>query len=489
MDHPRYIDDLADELLSDILSFLTGAEQPWIEPPLENPMPNTTSERPGERCDLDRFRLVCKRFMRIATPRKFSRFVLRFSKEGFQRLEDLLRMDRACHVKYFTYMVRPFYQGSGTSPPVQYSGEKKNHFQGWTAILAQIGTHSPSVSQIHTHRLFTQQLVTDGGCDLILLRRAMEAFSSLRQIKLLRLQDQADEQLLGLIKERSLNSVAHLSWEPACSRAIANLGVALLESNCCAVKFVGPQISPDTGSRMLQVPSTTLSALGQRLTSLDVNFYSSADMTSSIVRLSAAFRHFFLAATSLTDLHLGFSGRSPLDLKLEQVLHGAHWKRLRAFSLQGWRLGAGEIVGMARRHRRQLQDLRLSHIYLREGGRWSDILLVLHDEMERLERLDLREIDYAKHLDAPSSDPVDTSLLPSTTTASADRDTTHDTDLQEIIIDDYLRLPWQDNPPRTLSPATVAKLRALGVHELGDNGAYVRREQRVLWEAWVIASR
>lgn len=115
MDTPRRIDDLADELISDILSYLLGAESIAYSPP-DPPLGPYGSSRTayGERTELDRFRLVCRRFTRIGTPRKFPRFVLRFSRDGFQRLEDLLHMQLACHVRYFTYMVRPFYQGTGT---------------------------------------------------------------------------------------------------------------------------------------------------------------------------------------------------------------------------------------------------------------------------------------------------------------------------------------------------------------------------------------
>lgn len=108
-------------MLSAILSFLVpGTSVSMGRDCCENHRQNRSSEkiednasRYGERTDLDRFRLVCKRFMRIGTPQMFSRFVLRFSNEGFKRLEDLLNMQLACHARYFTYMVRPFYRGRG----------------------------------------------------------------------------------------------------------------------------------------------------------------------------------------------------------------------------------------------------------------------------------------------------------------------------------------------------------------------------------------
>jgi hypothetical protein len=123
MAHPCHIGSLADELLNDILSFLVAwsdeaASSRYHHRPnqpsrkLKEPIDDRITKS-GERSDLDRFRLVCRRFMRIGTPWRFSRFVLRFSREGFRRLNDLLDMQLACHTKYFTYMVRPFYQGRG----------------------------------------------------------------------------------------------------------------------------------------------------------------------------------------------------------------------------------------------------------------------------------------------------------------------------------------------------------------------------------------
>jgi hypothetical protein len=120
MNKPRNICDLADELLSEILSFLleldpptNGASQTHSQH-VSQCTDNTRVHLCGEKSDLDRFRLVCKRFRRIGAPRKFRRFVLRFSRNEFGRLEDFLTMQLAGHVRYFTYMVRPFYSENGT---------------------------------------------------------------------------------------------------------------------------------------------------------------------------------------------------------------------------------------------------------------------------------------------------------------------------------------------------------------------------------------
>ncbi|EAU34413.1 predicted protein [Aspergillus terreus NIH2624] len=496
MDRPRQLDDLADELISDILSFLLlSCEHPSSDAsPIsfhqDAAVPSngiiispTTAYAYGERSELDRFRLVCRRFMRIATPRKFPRFVLRFSLDGFQRLEELLHMQLACHVRYFTYMVRPFYQGSG-----------------WPDVLAD--DHLPAAS-IHRRRLHDQTAIVDCNQDLTLLRRALAAFSSLQQIKLLRLQDAADERLLDHFRqcEPREPSAPRLDWDCACTRAVSSLAIALLESPCTAVRFVGPQISPDAALHLLHTPTPTLAALAPRLTSLEVTFHAAAPkhIPSKIHALSPVFHDFFLAATNLAAIHLGFPATRPLALPLDRVFHRVQWKRLRALSLQGWRLGADEIIALVRRHRRPLRDLRLTSIFL-DAGRWRDVLAVMHDEMDHLDRVDLRDINYAAYLDAldfphghahsqaqahappppgivldipqpalfaSSSSSSSSSSSPSPSSGTAQS---------------------HGNRRPSLTPATRDRLRSLTADELGDNGVSVGCGQNALWEAWVLAS-
>ena len=127
MDQPRHIHDLADELLSEIASFLDPPRVMYTKP---NGKSHESSDTFGEASDLDRFRLVSKRFMRIGTPHRFSRFTLRFSKHGFRRLDQLLEMQLACYVKSFTYMVRGFYQGRGIPIPHRVQTTVANNDQG-----------------------------------------------------------------------------------------------------------------------------------------------------------------------------------------------------------------------------------------------------------------------------------------------------------------------------------------------------------------------
>ncbi|KAJ5788488.1 hypothetical protein N7457_003478 [Penicillium paradoxum] len=479
MDQPRHIHDLADELLSEILSFLLEPTPRALNGKVNGNGQTSRSRGHGETSDLDRFRLVCKRFMRIGTPHRFNRFTLRFSDHGFRRLDELVDMHLACYVKTITYMVRPFYQGSG-----------------WARILRTLGPENHELSQLHSRRLREQTNLTETNNDQSRLRRAIASFSALQEIKLLRLQDEADERLIDLVRDHSLGNgnapTMRFDWETACSRAITNLSIALLASKCSSIRFTGPQISPEATLQLLRAPSATLADMGARLTSLDINFHSTADITTTMRDLTEVFHHFFLAAKNLIAIHIGFLSKTPLDLDLEQLFHHIRWKTLRKLSIQGWRLSADEIMALARRHSSQLRDFRLLGVYLRPGGMWRDVLAVLHDEMEQLERLVLRDIDYAAHFDSIAVsngvevfDDYPIVSAPSSLTVAAGT-----SGVQSPVT---MLVP--DGPPAwiggrqfPLKRTSLERLRTLSSEELGDDGVHVSREQMPFWEAWVLSA-
>ncbi|KAJ5338222.1 hypothetical protein N7452_004950 [Penicillium brevicompactum] len=458
MDQPRHIQDLADELLSEILYLL--------DPPREiynkfNGNGHQAVSLNGEASDLDRFRLVCKRFMRIGTPHKFSRFTLRFSEHGFRRLDELLEMQLACYVKSITYMVRPFYQGSG-----------------WSQIMRELETKDPTLFRIHSHRYREQTNITLKNHDQSRLRLVLAASTSLQQITLLRLQDKADDDLLKFMRTRQTSS---FTWDSACTRAITSLSIALLNSDS-KIRFTAPQISPEAALNLIHAPPASLAAIGPHLTSLDLNFPSTNDLTGTMSSLSPTLRRFFMAAKHLSAIHIGFLSRHPLDLNLDSMFHHIRWKTLRKLSLQGWRLDASEIVAIARRHT-QLRDLRLVGIYLR-SGLWRDVLLVLREELV-LEHLELREIDYASHFDSVVTTGAEVSDIgPIGVSGPACSPLTVSAGTAEV---GTAGVPTLRNRRGLLRRDSVEKLRGLAVEDLKDDGMRVMRRQLPLWEAWVLA--
>lgn len=354
--------------------------------------------------------------------------------------------------------------------------------------MQELARENHTLTQLHNRRLREQKTLIETNHDLEQLRIAMTNCSSLQEIKLLRLQDEADEQLIDFIERHTIQNTQHQSrfdWGSACSRAVMNLSIALLGSRCTSIRFIGPQISPETSLQLFQVPSTTLADLGSRLTSLDISFPSHGDITTKIARLSGVLGRFFGATKSLVSIHIGFP-KAPLNLELDAIFHGIGWKTLRTLSLEGWRLADHEIIALARRHRRMLRELRLCAVYLRPGGRWRDVLCVLREEMERLDGLDLRDIDYEEHSMAISAaygvevfDVQSSASFPSSLPRASPPERRYSNPRSGI-------LPSQTNQ-RGFRRDLFAKVRDLALDDLGDDGIQVHQDQIRLWEAWVLS--
>jgi hypothetical protein len=326
--------------------------------------------------------------------------------------------------------------------------------------------------------LADQTALVERNSDLNSLKRALASFSSLRQIKLLRLQDRADEDILEQLRDRNTGEDLGLTWEPACSRAVRALGIALLGSSCRSIRFSGPQLSPEAALKILHTPSITISAVGERLTCLDITFHSTStpDLTSFMTQLSGVFRKFFFAAKNLMMINIGFPANNPVDVSLEAIFHHLQWDSLRSLGIQGWRLTAAEIIDILRRHQSRLREIRMPYIYLREGSRWLEILSVLHHEMEELERVDLRDINYAKHFDAENLNGVE---VPP---GSPEREVEREDGTTSTIVERPSEIGVR--PGRSLS---AEELRMLTANDLGDNGVRVEHQQWLLWERWAVS--
>ncbi len=201
----------------------------------------------------------------------------------------------------------------------------------------------------------------------------MAAFTSLQHVKILKVQDDTERDLLQFIKDRRLSHFVSLDWMDV--HAIKTLGTALLESNSPFNRFSGPQINPHSILMLKETPQPTISALASRLTCLEVHFDAIGYVNLEMRELSNTFRLLFMAAKNLEAVHVGFPSVFPLDLGLEEIFHNVHWPKLRAFGIQAWRLDSQEIINIARRHRRTLRGLRLRDVLLRDGSMWEECLV------------------------------------------------------------------------------------------------------------------
>ena len=214
-------------------------------------------------------------------------------------------------------------------------------------------------------------------------------------------------------------------------------------------------------------------------------------------------------------VHIGFPSRRPLEVKLEDIFHHVHWEKLRAFGVQAWRLDAFEIIELARRHCKTLRGLRLRDVQLKEGSMWKDVLAMLRAEMEQLDWVSLRRIDYSNHFDEVWANSIEVPDYPPGGASDSDDEDNFEghvsiddddngdgdasdegdfyegSDVHSNADTDY----GPDANELTLSPDTAASIPfctcsrsafPASADDLGDNGQFVVYQQRKLWEKWVV---
>lgn len=347
------------------------------------------------------------------------------------------------------------------------------------------------------------------GEDLRVLKKAMIAFTSLQHVQILRLQDEADRHLIDFLQE---NGAGHeqfvdLRWTPACMHATRTMGESLIHAHSPFSRFSGPMMTPQSAYNIKERIPRTVSLLSSRLTCLELHFDDNHDLNQRMTEVSGLFKTVFEAAKHLQALHIGFPSRSPLDLGLEDIFHNVQWEKLRAFGIQAWHLHADEIIGLARRHSRTLRGLRLRDVQLREGSMWRDVLRMLREEMEQLDWVSLRRVDYSNHfnelwansMEVPDDPPgggsdsddednfsarfslqgLDDDSDADDSEEQSNADTDNGPDANDIALspDTPISLPFC-TCSRSSYPASA--------DDLGDNGQYVNYMQRKLWEKWVI---
>ena len=247
-----------------------------------------------------------------------------------------------------------------------------------------------------------QRQVVSSGDDLRTLKRAMAAFAGLQHVQILRLQDEADRFLLEFLadSEADMRTIVDLQWATACTHAMRTIAEALAEARSPSTRFSAPMLSAQSAVALQSRLKRDFVIQADRLTCLELHFEDGPDLANNIQELSEGFKVVFSSARNLQAVHVGFPSRKPMHLKLEHIFNHVYWEKLRAFGVQAWRLDGEEIIELARRHRRTLRGLRLRDVQLREGSMWKDVLKMLREEMEMMEWVSLRRIDYASHFDA-----------------------------------------------------------------------------------------
>jgi hypothetical protein len=246
-----------------------------------------------------------------------------------------------------------------------------------------------------------------------------------------------------------------------------------------------------------------------------LHFDDGEDLNNRMRELSDLFKVVFTAARNMQAVHIGFPARQPLDIGLEELFHHVYWEKLRAFGVQSWRLDAEEVIQLARRHRKTLRGLRLRDVQLKDGSMWKDILAMLREEMEQLEWVSLRRVDYSTHFNDMSAASMEVPDYPEGGSDSDDGQDFHahvsledeDPDQDDAFdqqedsddnSDEHSNADTDHGPDANelaLSPDTPASLPfctcsrssyPASADDLGDNGRFVIYQQRKLWEKWVV---
>ena len=284
-----------------------------------------------------------------------------------------------------------------------------------------------------------------------------------------------------------------------------------MSANSPFSRFSGPMMNPHSLLSLQRNVPQAITSLSSGLTCLEINFEDGKDISARVWELSTCFGTVFASAVNLQAVHIGFPTRTPLELSLEDVFHYVTWDKLRAFGIQAWRLDSDEIIDLVKRHKKTLRGLRLRDVLLKEGSVWKDILSVLRLEMEQLDWVSLRRIDYSNHFDEVSEIARQSIEVPDDPPASgsesdeedqfpnhlndmelggedddegddsdegSNADTDHGPDANEFALS-------PDTP--TSMPFCTCSRSAYSTNpdDLGDNGRFVTYHQRKLWEKWV----
>ena len=350
--------------------------------------------------------------------------------------------------------------------------------------------------------------------DVLVLREAMAAFTSLQHVQVLRLENEADRRLINYLLVRHNNgqfgqAPVDLRWRPACYHATKTLAEALMAAKSPFSRFSVPMMNPHSLVSIQRNIPSTVASLSTGLTCLEIHFEDGKDLNDRVLELSPCFKVVFASATNLQAVHIGFPTRMPLDLSLEDVFHYARWDKLRAFGIQAWRLDADEIIELVTRHKKTLRGLRLRDVLLKDGSAWKDVLFSLRLEMEQLDWVSLRRIDYSEHFDelsaiakqsievpddppASGSDSDEEDEFPShfndmgleddsdggDSDENSNADTDHGPDANEFAL--------SPDTPTSLPFCTCSRNTcSTNPDDLGDNGRFVTYQQRKMWEKWV----
>lgn len=250
-----------------------------------------------------------------------------------------------------------------------------------------------------------QELIRD-SYDLLVLEKALGAFTGLQHVQLLAVMVHKDIVLRNLASSYDNWEFVDCRWIPACKHATETLFLALGRGNSQATAFSSPTMSPQ--SLLLIGPQAWKTGMRtwSQLTYLEMTFDERPDrsyldtsgtiLTGHNDSMAAMFKRFFPVVKNLTTLYIRFTPGMPVRLPLEDVLHGHVWPKLRVLGIGSWMLRAEEIIHVVEQHKHTLSGFRLHEVYLLDGDLWSNVVTVLKEYTKGLEWVALQDISYER---------------------------------------------------------------------------------------------
>ncbi|PQE15831.1 f-box domain-containing protein [Rutstroemia sp. NJR-2017a BBW] len=371
-----------------------------------------------------------RRFRDILHGRQFARIAIRFSQDGFDRLNWLLnRPHLVPHVKKFSYMIPVFYfQGMDhlqnlleetqtTTVDIQRQLDQRRldtnarlNDRSMKQLRAKLDRSQKDESTIFRvlSRAREQRTIIHNQLDIQTLLRAFRTFVNLQQIRLMRVQDIVDIGWASFLRNRRWDAFQRntnmtdpilsvdldpLEWTVACEHSARTLGYAFLQSNSPATRFSSRFVNPRMPFLLNRHSQATISSLANRLTCLEIQVQEPTD--DKLHQLSTLFETLFTNANKIQGLHVGFPTHRPLShVPLEAVFHNVCWENLRYVGFGAWHLESDEIINLLRRHRTTLRSVRLRSVKLKEGSSWLDIVRMVRLELKDLKWVSFRGVGY-----------------------------------------------------------------------------------------------
>ncbi|KAJ5041560.1 uncharacterized protein L3040_005141 [Drepanopeziza brunnea f. sp. 'multigermtubi'] len=358
---------------------------------------------------IGQFRLVCRSFSKAGVSHQFMRIQIRFSPEGFRKLEQFMAFGDITYykaVKQFSYMIPPLY----SKERAQFEAILRDFDSQLNATMdsnegqAPLTLHQQRIAAHYRGQVAKAMAKADAqrhmireGSDKTALLSAFTAFTSLRQIRLMRVTDEDDRGWAIFLRNNPTyaDEGTASEWSSASEHAISTIFAAAKQTGSPFNRLSSRFIDPSMPLVLTSTLNSQITSVARKLISIELQLIEHADPDEKITALSPIFEVAFRAAIGLDSFHIGSNYQISVPLSL--VFHGIHFKNLKHIGLHLWQLDHEELLEMLAQHQGTLRSLRLRRINLRQASpgdlNWKKVLHYVRSHLT-LNWISLRMIRY-----------------------------------------------------------------------------------------------